>query len=106
DGKSRPVPPRELAEAIPQRRRACLHRLVGQITLHIHREAVGRLVAAGVGGLLPPPHSTPTRPPPPHAPPPPQAAAGQPPRGGARGWSPPAPGCGGACSAGAAPPRG
>ena len=40
------VPSGELAEAIPCRRRAREHRLIRQIALHIHREAVGRLVTS------------------------------------------------------------
>ena len=43
---ARLVPPGELAEAVPRRRRARLHRLVVQVALHVRREAVGRLVAA------------------------------------------------------------
>ena len=40
------VPPGELPQPVPRRRRARLHRLVGQVALHVQREAVGRLVAA------------------------------------------------------------
>ena len=40
------VPPRELPQPIPRRRRAGLHRLVVQVALHVRGEAVGRLVAA------------------------------------------------------------
>ena len=41
-----PVPPGELAEAVPRRRRARLHRLVAQVALHVGRQGAGRLVAA------------------------------------------------------------
>jgi hypothetical protein len=38
------IPPREFAKPIPCGRRARLHRLVGQVALHIHRQAVGRMI--------------------------------------------------------------
>src|SRR5262245_47868863 len=38
------VPTHELAEPIPRRWRTCLHRLIRQVALHIHRETVGRFV--------------------------------------------------------------
>ena len=38
------MPADELAEAIAGRRRACLHRLVGQVALYVARQAVGCLV--------------------------------------------------------------
>ena len=40
-----PVPPGELPQPIPGRRRAGLHRLVGQVALEVARQAVGRLVS-------------------------------------------------------------
>ena len=55
-GQRRLVPPGELAEAIPRRRRAGLHRLVVQVALDVGRQAVGRLVAA-VAVLLQAPSS-------------------------------------------------
>ena len=45
--RTRPlVPPHELPQPVAGRRRAGLHRLVGQVALHVRRQAVGRLVAA------------------------------------------------------------
>ena len=39
------VPPHELPQPVAHRRRARLHRLVVQVVLEVHRQAVGRLVA-------------------------------------------------------------
>jgi len=43
-GQRRPVAPGELPQPVPRRRRTGLHRLIVQVALHIHREAVGGLV--------------------------------------------------------------
>ena len=39
------VPPHELPQPVAHRRRTGQHRLVGQVTLQVHRQPVGRLVA-------------------------------------------------------------
>jgi len=49
-GQARPMTPGELAQAVASRRRAGQHRLVGQLALHVCRQASGGLVAAGAGG--------------------------------------------------------
>src|SRR5262249_56584484 len=73
------VPPQELAKPIAHRRRTGLHRLVRQVALHVHREAVGRLVAAGWGPFPAPPlQSRPPPPPPASSPPPPPRPASRP----------------------------
>src|SRR5262249_60820227 len=71
------VPPGELAEPIPGRRRARLHRLVPQVALHVGGEGAGGLVAAGWGFFSTPP---PPPPPPPPCPPPPSRRPRAPPR--------------------------
>src|SRR5262249_58604771 len=74
------VPPQELAQPVAHRRRARLHRLVGQVAAHVLREAVGRSVAAGFVPLPgPPPHPHPLPPPPPPQPPPLPPPPGRPP---------------------------
>ena len=62
-GQHHPVLAGELPQAIAGRRRTGLHRLVGQVALHVRRQAVGRLVAP-VAVLLQAPssRSSPARP--------------------------------------------
>ena len=43
----RPVAPVELAQPVSQRRRARLHRVAGQVALHVAGQPAGRVVAAG-----------------------------------------------------------